>query len=87
MQRIIEYMWVDRRCHENIFKYIKTGLTLQDIVECLYPSLTSAHILCQCEALASIRHAYLVSHFLEPEDIRSQKLGAIWRFSKAARLP
>ena len=31
---------------------------------------TSAHILCECEALASLRHAYLGS-FLEPEDIRS----------------
>jgi hypothetical protein len=32
---------------------------------------TSAHILCECEALASLRHAYLGSFFLEPEDIRS----------------
>jgi hypothetical protein len=48
---------------------------------------TSAHILCRCEALASIRHAYLGSSFLEPEDIKSQNLGAIWRFSKAAGLP
>jgi hypothetical protein len=48
---------------------------------------TSAHILCQCEALASIRQAYLGSFFLEPEDINSQTLGAIWHFSKAAGLP
>jgi hypothetical protein len=47
---------------------------------------TSAHILCQCEALASIRQAHLGS-FLEPEDIKSQTLGTIWRFSKAAGLP
>ena len=26
----------------------------------------SAHILCECEALASLRHAYLGSFFLEP---------------------
>jgi hypothetical protein len=32
---------------------------------------TSAHILYECEALASLRHAYLVSSFLEPEDIKS----------------
>jgi hypothetical protein len=32
---------------------------------------TSAHILCECEALAPLRHAYLGSFFLEPEDIRS----------------
>ena len=31
---------------------------------------TSAHILCGCEALASLRHVYLGSFFLEPEDIR-----------------
>jgi hypothetical protein len=47
---------------------------------------TSAHILCWCEALASTMQAQLGS-FLEPEDIKSQTLGAIWRFSKAAGLP
>jgi hypothetical protein len=35
---------------------------------------TSAHILCRCEVLASIRHAHLGS-FLEPEDITNQNLG------------
>jgi hypothetical protein len=40
---------------------------------------TSVHILCRCEALASIRHAHLGSFFLESEDIL--------RFSKAAGLP
>jgi hypothetical protein len=48
---------------------------------------TSAHILCEYEALASLRHAYLGSFFLEPEDIKSINLGAIWKFSKAAGLP
>jgi hypothetical protein len=47
---------------------------------------TSAHILCRCEALASFRHAHLGSFFMEPEDIKHQNLGAIWRFSKAAGL-
>jgi len=47
---------------------------------------TSAHILCECEALASLRHAYLGSFFLEPEDIKSISLGAIWNFSKATGL-
>jgi hypothetical protein len=32
---------------------------------------TSAHILCECETLASLRHVYLGSFFLEPEDIKS----------------
>jgi len=37
---------------------------------------TSAHSLCEYEALASLRHAYLGSFFLEPEDIKSIILGA-----------
>ena len=48
---------------------------------------TSAHISCECEALASLRHMYLGSFFLVPEDIRSLGLGAIWNFSKATGLP
>ena len=47
---------------------------------------TSAHILCECEALASLRHVYL-SSFLEPEDIKTTNLETIWNFSKATRLP
>ena len=45
------------------------------------------HILCECEALASHRHAYLGSFFLEPEDIKSISLGGNWNFSKAIGLP
>jgi len=48
---------------------------------------TSAHILCDYEALSSLRHAYLGSFFLEPEDIKSISLGAIRNFSKVAGLP
>ena len=48
---------------------------------------TSANILCECEALASLRHVYLGSFCLEPEDITSILLGAIWSFSKATGLP
>ena len=40
----------------------------------------SVHILCECEALASLRHAYLGSLFLDPEDIRMLGMGAIWNF-------
>ena len=43
---------------------------------------TSAHILCECEALASLRHTHLGSFFLEPEDIKSMSLGAIWSFGR-----
>jgi len=48
---------------------------------------TSTHILCECEALASLRHAYPGSFFLEPEDIKSISLGVIWNFSKVTGLP
>ena len=46
----------------------------------------SAHIFCESEALASPRHGYLGSFFLEPQDINSKSLGAIWNFSKATGL-
>jgi len=48
---------------------------------------TLAHILCECGALASLRHVYLGSFFLEPEDIKSISLGAIWNFGKVTGLP
>jgi hypothetical protein len=48
---------------------------------------TSAHILCRCEALASLRHAYLGSFFLEPENTKNVSLRAIWNFGKATGLP
>jgi hypothetical protein len=44
---------------------------------------TSAHVLCECEAWASLRHTYLGSFFLESEDIKSLGLGAICSFGKA----
>jgi hypothetical protein len=46
----------------------------------------SAHILCRCEALASLRHAYLGCFFLQPENIKNVSLGAIWNFGKATWL-
>jgi hypothetical protein len=48
---------------------------------------TSAHILCECEALVSLRRTYLGCFFLEPWDIKSINLGAIWNFSKVTGLP
>jgi hypothetical protein len=47
----------------------------------------SAHILCECEALASLRHIYLGSFLMELKDIKSISLGAIWSFSRATGLP
>jgi hypothetical protein len=47
---------------------------------------TSVHILGECEALASLRHVYLVSFFLDLEDIRALGMGAIWNFAKETGL-
>jgi len=47
---------------------------------------TSVHILCECEALASLRHAYLGFFFLDPEDIRELGMGAMWNFAKGRSL-
>ena len=48
---------------------------------------TSVHILCECEALASLRHQYLASFFfLDLEDIRVLGVGAIWNFIKGTGL-
>jgi hypothetical protein len=47
---------------------------------------TSVHILCECEALASLRHAYLGSFFLDPEDIINLSRWAIQNFSKGTGL-
>ena len=48
---------------------------------------TSAHILCECEAVVSLRHVYLGSSFLDAEDIKSLSLGAIWNLSKRTGVP
>jgi hypothetical protein len=47
---------------------------------------TSVHILCECEALASLRHTHLASSFLDPEDIRKLSIGAIWNFTQGTVL-
>ena len=47
---------------------------------------TSVHFLCECEALASLRHTYLGSLFLDPEDVRKRSIGAIWNFGKGKGL-
>jgi hypothetical protein len=43
---------------------------------------TSIHVLCECEALASLIHTYLGSFFLEPEDVINLSTGAIWNIVK-----
>jgi hypothetical protein len=47
----------------------------------------SAHIVRECKALATLRHAYLRSFFLDPEDVNSLKSGTIWNFIKGTGHP
>jgi hypothetical protein len=48
---------------------------------------TSAYTLCECEALASLRHVHLGSFILDPGDVKSLSLGDVWNFSKGTGLP
>jgi len=63
------------------------GLIYSPLWRCEEEEETSPLILCECEALASFRHTYLGSLFLDPEDIKSISLAATWNFSKGAGLP
>jgi len=47
---------------------------------------TSVHILCECEALASLRYTHLGSFFLDPESIMNLIIGANWKFAKGRGL-
>jgi Fe2+ transport system protein FeoA len=54
--------------------------------KCATEEKTSVHILCECEALASLRHTYLGSFFLDPENIRKLSIGAVWNFVEGTEL-
>jgi len=54
--------------------------------KCVTEEETSVHILCECVALASLRHAYLGSFFLGPEDVMNLTMGVIWKFDKGTGL-
>jgi len=51
------------------------------------PKDSSAHILCECEALVTLKYTHLSSSFLDPEDAGSLGLDAIWNFIKGTGLP
>jgi len=48
---------------------------------------TSVHVLLKCETLAALRDTCLGSFFLDPEDVTSLSLGAVWNFIKGTALP
>jgi hypothetical protein len=47
---------------------------------------TSAHVLCECEGLATLRHIYLGSSFLDPEKVRGLSLRVIWNSFRRTEL-
>ena len=75
--------------HNTLKRHLHlTGLSDSPLCRrCGHQEETSAHILCECEALASHRQVYLGSFCLEPEDVKGISLGAIWNFSKVTGLP
>jgi hypothetical protein len=47
---------------------------------------TSVQVLRECKALASFRHAYLGSVFLDPEDVTNLNIVTIWNFGTGTGL-
>jgi hypothetical protein len=74
--------------HKTLRRYLLImGLCNDPICrKCGTEKETSVLILCECEALASLRHAHMGSFFLDPEDIRVLGMGVIWKFAKGTGL-
>jgi len=74
--------------HNALRRYLYVmGLSNNPICrKCGIEEETSVHILYACEVLASLRHTYLGSFFLDPEDIRKVSMGAVWNFGKGTGL-
>ena len=53
---------------------------------CAAEEETPSHVLCEREALGTLRHTYLGSFLLDRDDIRSLSLRAIWNFIKGTGL-
>jgi hypothetical protein len=72
------------------FTYIFGFLSLdpEDVanLSCRTEEQTSVHMLCECEALASLRQTHLCSFILEPEDVTNLRMGGIWNFGKGTGL-
>ena len=58
------------------------GLMTVFMMEVWVEEKTSAHVLCECEALTASDIRNWISFFLDTEDIRSLRLRAIWNFMK-----
>ena len=94
--RVLSFNWTQSRAvtglltgHNTLRRHLHL-IGLSDIPLCRRCGAEDdifAQILCECEALSSLRHVYLGSFFLDPEDIKNISLGAIWNFSKVTGLP
>ena len=64
--------------------YIKGLIDSPLDMRCAAEKETSAHVFCECEALATLKHTHFCSFFLDPEDVTSRILSirAIWNFIK-----
>jgi hypothetical protein len=63
------------------------GLSDSPLCRCGADDETSAHVFCECEALASLRHAYLGSLSLEPEYIKNVNSGGhleLWQGNRTS---
>jgi hypothetical protein len=74
--------------HNNLRKHLYVmGLSNNPTCrKCGIEEETSIHMLCECEAFTSLRHTHQGSFFLDPEDIRKLRIGAIWNFGKGTGL-
>jgi hypothetical protein len=63
------------------------GLTASPLCKrCGAEEEISVHILCECEALASLKHAYMGSFFLNPDDVKEYKCGCHLEFQYRSRV-
>jgi len=94
--RLLSFNWIQSRVvtglltgHNTLRRHLyKTGLIDSPLCrKCAAEEETSAYVLCECEALATLRHIYLGSFFLDPEEDRSLSQQAIQNFSKGTGLP
>jgi len=84
-RHIYIYIYIYYYSAQYIYLYIYWGWVINPICRiCGAGDETSVHIL--CKALASLRHTYVGSFILDPEDIRKLSIGAIWNFAKGRGL-
>jgi len=74
--------------HNTLSRYLHIMGLCNDPMcrKCVNEEETSVHVLCECEALASLRHAYLGSFFLDAEVIRELGKGGHLELYQGNRL-